>query len=127
MKIELPKNEMTMLNNANSGFKITRIIDGETIEIELSDQELYNAFAVQERKFHVADIEMAFREMEVDQYENEELYGCTMEKLMTDDHLLNMILSDYEYNRENGMYTSEAARDAILYNIHDYVKQNNTQ
>ena len=43
-EITLVKNAMKILNYATSGFKITRIINGKKIDIELSDQELSNAF-----------------------------------------------------------------------------------
>ena len=114
IKIELVKNVMKCLNHATSGFKITRIINGITVDIELSDQELSNAFYYQEHNFHICDIAVTLEKME----NEKKLYGYTAEKIQADEILMAKIISDYEDNRdEYNMEWNEAAVEAIKKNI----------
>ena len=115
--IRLLPNEMECLNHADSGFKITRIIHGKKVDIELTVQELNEAFYCQEHKYHVYDIEITLEEMESDG----ELQGFTAEKIRTDGALMRKIVSDYEDNRDDHqMAWSDAALEAIRDNIENY-------
>ena len=113
IEIKLVKNEMEMLNHTVLGFKITRIICGRTAEIELTCQELNNAFNFQESKNHFADIEIALEGME----NTDELQSHTVEKILADKNLMNKICFDYEENLDDGMVWPEAAIAAIKDNI----------
>jgi hypothetical protein len=114
IKIELVKNEMECLNHANSGFKITRIINGQTVDIELSSQELENAFRLQEHNYYVMDVETVLEEME----EDDELQNHTAEEIKANEILMNNIVSDYEENREeDNMPWHDAVLAAIKDNI----------
>ena len=95
-EITMVKNTMECLNQATSGFKITRIINGKTVDIELSDQELSNAFYWQERKYQINSIK----------------------EILANDTLMEAIISDYDDNREEyNMDWKEAALSAITKNI----------
>ena len=114
IKIELAENKMKMLNYSDSEFKITRMINGKQVDIELTGPELYNAFYRQERNFHVADIKTILEKMEDD----EELGGYTAEEIYTDEILMGHIISDYEDNKdEYNMEWHDAASEAIKDNI----------
>ena len=109
-------NEMKILNHTTSGFKIIRVINGKKIDVELTDQELNNAFYFQERKYYVADIENTLEEMEG----NNELEWHTAEEIRANDVIMAKIFSDYEDNRDDyNMEWSDAARDAIRKNIYN--------
>jgi len=108
------KNAMECLNHAMSGFKITRIINGKKIDIELSDQELNNAFYWQERKYHISSISVVLEEMESEN----KLQGCASKEILANDMLMEAIISDYDDNREEyNMDWKEAALAAIKENI----------
>jgi len=114
IKISLVLNEMKVLNHATSGFKITRIINGQIIDIELTSQELNNAFYCQENKYHIADIEITLEEM----VENDDIEEHIAEKIRASDVLMGKIVSDYEDNRDDyNMEWSDAARNSIKENI----------
>jgi hypothetical protein len=114
IKIELIKNEMAILNDVSSGFKIMRIINGQRIELELSSQELNNAFNCQEHKYRISDIENTLDEM----VENNELKSRAAKKIRTNAVLMKKIVSDYDDNiDDHNMEWSDAAHDAIKKNI----------
>ena len=103
MEIKLVPNEMAVLNYADSGFKITRIINGQMVDIELTCQEVYNAFLRQQHEFHVQDIEGVLDDI-----------GDAADKIRTDSRLMADIISAYAENRdEHGMRWHEAATDAV--------------
>ena len=97
LKIELVKNEMEMLNHADSGFKITRTINGQTVQIELTGQEVENVFRLQEHNYNVSDIKMVLEGME----DENELQNHTAESICADDILMEKIVSDYEESLED--------------------------
>jgi hypothetical protein len=110
ISIELVKDEMKILNQANSGFKITRIINGQTIDIELTSQELSNAFSAQEYNFHIADISGVLESLEFDG----KLNGYIAEAIIANKELMSSILEVYEENRDDyDMDWHEAALIAI--------------
>ena len=114
IKIELIKNEMEILNHATSGFKITRIINGQTVDVELTDQELNNAFYYQENIYRISDIGIVLEKME----EDNSLEDYTAEEICKNDALMEKIVSEYNDNIDNhNMEWNEAARDAIQKNI----------
>jgi hypothetical protein len=114
LEISLTSNEMAMLNHANSGFKITRIINGRTTDIELTCHELYDAFVLREHRFQVEDIEGILAEMEDDN----NLGSHTADQVRANPALMGKIMSAYVKNRDDyGMEWSEAALDAIKKNI----------
>ena len=97
LKIELVKNEMEMLNHADSGFNITRTINGQTVQIELTGQEVENVFRLQEHNYNVSDIKMVLEGME----DENELQNHTAESICADDTLMEKIVSDYEESLED--------------------------
>jgi hypothetical protein len=112
--IELEQNTMKMLNNSASGFKIKRIINGRPLNIELSCQELNNAFYYQEHKFYVLDIEGVLQEME----NEDSLSGKTAEEIRSNADLMTVIVSKYKKNRDDyNMEWYDAAQKAIEDNL----------
>ena len=109
IKIELEKNVMEALNHAVSGFKITRIINGEKTDIELSCQELSNAYYFSRNKNYREDIIGILKDKD-----SEDLYGYTLDEICADDILMSDIFQEYEKNREEyNMEWTEAAYEAI--------------
>ena len=120
--IGLIPNEMECLNHADSGFKITRIIHGKKVDIELASQELSAAFYYQERKYYTSDIEIVLEEMETDG----KLQGHTAKSIRSNDVLMEKILSEYEKNRDDYQMewhhaALEAIGDALASMEHDNV------
>lgn len=109
MKIELVPNSMECLNRAASGFKIARIINGQIVLIELTCQEVYNAFLKKEREHHIADIEAILDDLENDA----ELRGITAKEINANAELKAKILEAYEDNLSNGMEWRYAVISAI--------------
>jgi hypothetical protein len=109
IKIELVQNEMECLNHATSGFNIARIINGQIVQIELTCQEVFNAFLVQETRHHTADIEAV-----LDEWENDTgLFGFTIEEIKSNADLIAAILEEYEDNLDNGMEWRDAVISAV--------------
>jgi len=113
INIELVPNVMDSLNHASSGFKIARIINGQTVQFELTCQEVSNAFLKKEREFHITDIELVLEELESDG----ELLGFTAEEINSNTEMKTEILEAYEDNLSNGMEwhyaTVSAIKDAV--------------
>jgi len=109
-KIDLVKNEMTCLNRATSGFKLIRMINGVKMDIELTSQEVSDAFYIQEHENHLADIAIVLEEME----SNEELSNEIVEAIKANKDLMAEMVSEYENNLEDyGMEWNSAATAAI--------------
>ena len=89
-------NEMKCMNHATSGFKIMRIINGQKVCIELTYQEVSNAFSFQEHNYNIMDIKATLEEIE----EKNELPTHTAESIYSNDALMGKIVSDYEESLE---------------------------
>lgn len=93
-----------------SGFHITRTINGEKVDIELTGGEIAQAFCFQEHIYYVSDIESVLEELE----EDGDLYGYTADEIIADKELMGSIVSAYEKNRDKyDMEWHYAASEAI--------------
>ena len=110
IQIDLVKNEMECLNRAASGLKIIRMINGVKMDIELTSQEVSDAFYIQEHENHLADIAIVLEEME----SNEELSNKIVEAIKANKDLMAEMVSEYEDNLEDyAMEWNSAATAAI--------------
>lgn len=80
--------------------KITRGFNGQTIEIELTENELYQAYIEQEHIFDRNDVENYFDDYEDSDFETE--YGCSraeaMEKLDEIAYEMRRNIDKYDMN-----------------------------
>ncbi len=105
-----------------SGFSISRIINGEPVDIELTLEERYNAYISEEHGFHEEDIETVLTEMLLD--DENALNGHTVEEIIGNSDLIEMIVATFAKNRDKyGMEWNAAARDAIETEIR-YAEEN---
>jgi hypothetical protein len=94
-----------------SGYKIQRTIDRRLTNIELTKQELYDAFLFRERLFRQDDIRNTLAEME----EGEELDGMTAQEITEDETLFERMVSLYAKNCDkHGLDWYYAARNAVV-------------
>ena len=99
-----------------SNFKITRIINGKSMEIKLTEHEIYKAGDYYDDECYRKDIVSLLEEREDDGEENEKelLYGYTVKEIRADASLMDNIFYKYKKYRDNfDTEWSEAARDAI--------------
>lgn len=82
--------------------KITRTINGEEVDIELTAEELSAAYYEQEHNFDVQDVQSRFNG-EITDSELEEIYGVTPEQI-TDEVIENIA---YEARRNMDKYDME--------------------
>jgi hypothetical protein len=102
-----------------SEFAITRIINGKTVSIKLTNQELLDAYACEEYTRHWGDAANAITEME----DCDELYGHTADALIDNGELMGLIISSYDHNMEkHNMEWYEAVREAVKTEIENAEK-----
>lgn len=93
-----------------SEFKITRLINGEVVEIVLTGQEVSAAYDYQEHIYHIDDIIMTLDELEGD----DDLSGHTADEIISIEKLMEQIVAGYERNMDKyDMEWHAAAVDAI--------------
>ena len=93
-----------------SDFSIRRTINGETVSIALTKQELYNAYSLREHEFYIEDVENVLDEKETDG----ELGGLSADEIISNGTLFEKMVDSYTINRDKyNMEWHEAALQAI--------------
>lgn len=94
-----------------SGFKITRMLNDEKIEIKLTDAELSDAYDCQEDKNYSSYIEKTLNELDAG---DEILRGCAIDKIIADEGLMCSITAKFTENKNiRNMPCYDAAYSAI--------------
>jgi hypothetical protein len=97
--VRIPGNNNT--NREMSEFKISRIINGYSLDFNLTKQELLDAFSHQEHKYNYDSIFMLLEQMSLEG----SLQGRTAADIFADNELIKRIVDEFEETREE--YDSE--------------------
>ena len=91
--------------------KITREINGQMVEIELTKGEIHDAYKVQEREYQFSDCENEFEIV----YGDEEWFGTIFNNEAAMESILELIVENYNTNMyEYGMSDLKAREDAVV-------------
>ncbi len=100
---------------------VKRIIDGDEINIELTDRELIDAFYEQEHLFDIEDVQDKLAEMDDDEFAE---YGLTRSYVDKDD--IDEIAHKKRYRiNKYGMNWESATEDAIYAYLFNNRKEDN--
>lgn len=99
-----------------SGFKVFRMINGIKTEVELTCHEVFEVHTFQDHMYYIADVKKTLRELE--DMEDDGLRGHTADEIISNEELLDKIVSSYTRKRDKyDMAWYDAAVDAIVEEI----------